>query len=125
MFLLIRIDTQYALSCKVSLPVRVSRNWSKLSYAIPTANEESGTRSGGEIFEADVKVFVCCFKLLCCCVTNIVPILLSTQINFLKPVMLLTARPSFKCFEDFFLPFVMENTVSAAKDSTLILLANS
>ena len=47
------------VSCKVSLPVRVSRNWLKLSYAIPTANEESGTRSGGEIFEADVKVFVC------------------------------------------------------------------
>ena len=47
------------VSCKVSLPVRVSRNWLKLSYAIPTTNEKPGTRSGGEIFEADVKVFVC------------------------------------------------------------------
>ena len=38
-------------SCKVFLPERVSTNPSKLSYAIPTVNEESGTRSGGEIFD--------------------------------------------------------------------------
>ena len=46
------------MSCKVFLPERVSENRSKLSYLIPTANEESGIRSGGEIFEADVTVNV-------------------------------------------------------------------
>ena len=44
--------------CKVFLPERVFTNRSKLSYAIPTVNEESGTRPGGEIFEADVTVNV-------------------------------------------------------------------
>ena len=44
--------------CKIFLPERVSTNWSKLLYVIPTINEESGTRSGGEIFEADVIVNV-------------------------------------------------------------------
>ena len=44
------------MSCKVFLTERVSANWSKLSNAIPTVNEESGTRSGGAIFEADVKI---------------------------------------------------------------------
>ena len=48
--------------------------------------------------------------------------LLSIPFNFLLPVMLLTASPSFKCFEGFFLPFVTENTVSAAKNSTLLIL---
>ena len=46
------------VSCKVSLPESFSTNWSKLSYAIPTVNEEVGSRSGGEIFEADVTVNV-------------------------------------------------------------------
>ena len=36
--------------------------------------------------------------------------------------MLLTASPNFKCFEGFFLPFVIESTVSGAKDSTLFIL---
>ena len=44
------------VSCKMFLPERVSTNQAKLSYAIPTFNEKSGTRSGGEIFEADVTV---------------------------------------------------------------------
>ena len=44
------------VSCKVSLPESVSTDWLKLSYAISTVNEESGSRSGGEIFEADVTV---------------------------------------------------------------------
>ena len=44
------------MSCKVFLTERVSANWAKLSNAIPTVNEESGTRSGGAIFEADVKI---------------------------------------------------------------------
>ena len=43
---------------KVSLPERASTNRLKLSYAIPIVNEESGTRSGDEIFEADVTVNV-------------------------------------------------------------------
>ena len=46
------------VSCKVFLPERVSTNRSKLSYAIPTVNEECGTRSGGEIFHADVTASV-------------------------------------------------------------------
>ena len=59
MFLLIWIGyTVPTVLCKVFLPERVSTNQSKWSYAIPTVNEESGTRSGGEIFEADVTVIV-------------------------------------------------------------------
>ena len=50
--------TLLTVLCKMFLPERVSTNWSKLSYAIPTVKEESGTRSGGEIFEADVIVNV-------------------------------------------------------------------
>ena len=46
------------VSCKVFLPERVSANRSKLSYLIPTVNEESGIRSVAEIFEADVTVNV-------------------------------------------------------------------
>ena len=46
------------VSCKVFLPERAYTNRSKLSYAIPTVNEESGIRSGGKIFEVDVIVNV-------------------------------------------------------------------
>ena len=34
--------------------------------------------------------------------------------------MLLTESPSFKCFESFFLPYVTQNTVSAAKYSLFL-----
>ena len=72
MFPLIQIGTQYPLvSCKVLLPERLSTNRSKISYTIPAVNKESATRSGGEIFEADVTVNVS--SVLSCSVTNTVP----------------------------------------------------
>ena len=124
MFLLIQTSTQYPLCrARCFLPERVSTNRSKLSYAIPTVNEESGTRSGGEIFEADVTVNVSSISSSFVIVQlTQCPYLLNIPINILFPVMVLTASPSFKCIEVFFLPFVTKNTVSAAKDSTLFIL---